>query len=125
MNYRSDFQVLIVDDQNETRFILSKLLMKNNIKHFCACDGENAIKLLEMENIDLVITDYNMPIMNGLELIHEMARRKMENIPVVLMTADPKLFLKEISCKSPLFMTKPIENGSILSFIRFIHDQKA
>jgi signal transduction histidine kinase/CheY-like chemotaxis protein len=64
-------KMLIVDDEKEIRHVLSSLLSRRlgwDIQQ--ACDGEKALKMLENDNFDWVISDVRMPVMNGIELLH-------------------------------------------------------
>ena len=86
------FNVLIVDDSSSMRAIVRKIIKVSgfNIGELLeAADGKEAIKVLTDEWVDLVLTDINMPNMNGLELISEMKKDEMlKSIPVVMITAE-------------------------------------
>ena len=84
------FNVLIVDDSSSMRAIVKKIIKVSgfNIGNLHeAADGKEAIKVLTDEWVDLVLTDINMPNMNGLELISEMKKNDiLQSIPVVMVT---------------------------------------
>jgi len=86
------FNVLIVDDSSSMRAIVRKIIKVSgfNIGELLeAADGKEAIKVLTDEWVDLVLTDINMPNMNGLELISEMKKDEMlKSIPVVMVTTE-------------------------------------
>jgi len=86
------FNVLIVDDSSSMRAIVRKIIKASgfNIGELLeAADGKEAIKVLMDEWVDLVLTDINMPKMNGLELISEMKKDEMlKSIPVVMVTTE-------------------------------------
>jgi two-component system chemotaxis response regulator CheY len=86
------FNVLIVDDSSSMRAIVRKIIKISgfNIGELLeAADGKEAIKVLTDEWVDLVLTDINMPNMNGLELISEMKKDEMlKSIPVVMVTTE-------------------------------------
>ena len=86
------FNVLIVDDSSSMRAIVRKIIKASgfNIGELLeAADGKEAIKVLMDEWVDLVLTDINMPNMNGLELISEMKKDEMlQSIPVVMVTTE-------------------------------------
>ncbi|MBW1614822.1 MAG: response regulator, partial [Deltaproteobacteria bacterium] len=81
------FNVLIVDDSSSMRAIVRKIIKASgfNIGELLeAADGKEALKALRDEWVDLVLTDINMPNMNGLELISEMKKDEvLKSIPVV------------------------------------------
>jgi len=86
------FNVLIVDDSSSMRAIVRKIIKASGFnigELFEAADGKEAIKVLMDEWVDLVLTDINMPNMNGLELISEMKKDEMlKSIPVVMVTTE-------------------------------------
>jgi CheY-like chemotaxis protein len=79
--------VLVVDDSTVDRRLAGRLLEKQlEVKVAYAKDGKAAIKALEKEPPDIVLTDLHMPNMNGLELV-EYIRGNHSSVPVILMTA--------------------------------------
>ena len=86
------FNILIVDDSSTMRMIIKKIIKVSGFdigEVLEAADGKEAIKVLTDEWIDLVLTDINMPNMNGLELISEMKKDEMlQSIPVVMVTTE-------------------------------------
>ena len=86
------FNVLIVDDSSSMRAIVRKIIKASgfNIGELLeAADGKEALKALTDEWVDLVLTDINMPNMNGLELISEMKKDEvLKSIPVVMVTTE-------------------------------------
>jgi len=94
---RTEFQFLIVDDFSTMRRILFGLL--KGLGHGIireAEDGEKALRVLraaqsEMMPIDFVITDWNMPVMNGLELLKAIRQDPLlSHLPVLMVTAEAK-----------------------------------
>src|SRR5579863_1998784 len=78
--------LLVVDDSGVDRALAGQLLAKNsewNVAY--ACNGKEAIEQFEQHVPDLVVTDLQMPEMNGLELV-ELVRERHPAVPVVLMT---------------------------------------
>jgi len=86
------FNVLIVDDSSTMRAVIKKTITVSgfNVGQFLeAGDGEQALDVLKDEWVDLVLSDINMPNMNGLELIGRMhADEIMRTIPVVMVTTE-------------------------------------
>lgn len=69
-------RILIVDDEQDIRDIARLLLESAGYMVLCAEDGRTALKLIEDERVDLVVTDMLMPEMDGVELINELRRRR-------------------------------------------------
>ncbi len=83
------FKLLIVDDEHIVRMALRSLIdwKKNGIEIVGeAINGLDALNILKEEPVDLIITDINMPVMNGIELIKEL-RRLDFNMSVIVLSA--------------------------------------
>ena len=78
--------VLVVDDEPKLCDLLSSALSQNGIEVFTAGNGLQALAILEQEAIDLVISDWRMPGMDGPQLLAEIKQR-YPNLPVIVMTA--------------------------------------
>ncbi len=89
----SEMCVLIVDDFSIMRGIIRRMLLKefgtNNI--FEAEDGITAWQILSSEKIDLVLCDWNMPNMTGLDLLEKVrAHKDFSKVPFIMITAEGK-----------------------------------
>ena len=86
------YNVLIVDDSSPMRAIIKKIIKSSgfNVSQFFeASNGREALVVLNDEWLDLVLTDYNMPDMDGLELLEEMKKDEiLKAIPVVMITTE-------------------------------------
>lgn len=86
------FNILIVDDSNSMRAIIKKIIRISGFnvgECWEAADGKEAMKVLKNEWVDLVLTDINMPNMDGMELITVMKKDKLLRlIPVVMVTTE-------------------------------------
>ena len=78
--------VLVVDDEPKLCDLLASALSQNDIVVFTAGNGLHALKVLECEDIDLVISDWRMPGMDGPQLLAEIKSR-FPQLPVIVMTA--------------------------------------
>ena len=86
-------KILIVDDLMSARKILCRFLNKAGFTNVIqASDGEEALAVLEKDKIDIVISDWHMPSMDGLELKMAMAERDtLTQIPFLLITSSNEL----------------------------------
>jgi pilus assembly protein CpaE len=81
-------RILFVDDEEEIRKLLSTWLTRHGYEVTVANDGWEALKAIRAKSPDLVITDVNMPNMNGLELTRRMrADHRTARIPVLMLSA--------------------------------------
>ena len=86
------YNILIVDDSTPMRAVIKKIVKASGFnvgQFFEAINGLEAMEVLNNEWIDLVLTDYNMPDMNGLELVEEMNKNDdLKSIPAVMITTE-------------------------------------
>ncbi|MGD0619056.1 MAG: response regulator [Bryobacteraceae bacterium] len=84
--------VLIVDDSAAIRKILQRVLTQTDVpinRVLEAGDGREALELLKKEKINLVLTDINMPNMDGLQFLTEIrANDEWKNLPVLIITTE-------------------------------------
>ncbi len=86
------YNILIVDDSKPMRAVIKKVVRASGIdlgRLHEAGSGREALDVLEHEWLDLVLTDYNMPDMNGLELLEAMKQNELfSGIPVIMVTTE-------------------------------------
>ena len=83
-------RILIVDDEEMIRVLLTEVLSQEGYDVVTAKDGQEALSILERGGIDLVLTDMVMPRGSGLEVL-EAARRYDPSVPVIVMTGYPSI----------------------------------
>jgi len=85
-----NIKILIVDDFASMRRIIKNTLKQIGFKHvFEADDGTTALAMLKDQRVDLILADWNMPKMSGLELLKKIRQDKaLKSIPVLLVTAE-------------------------------------
>lgn len=87
-----NIRILIVDDFSTMRRIVKNLLSDLGFTNTAeAEDGSGALALLRNEHFDFVVTDWNMPVMTGIELLKAIrADDKLKTLPVLMVTAEAK-----------------------------------
>jgi DNA-binding NtrC family response regulator len=110
--------ILLVDDEENYRELIAKVLTKAGYEVLQAADGMGALSLLERSNVDLVISDILMPVLNGYALVARL-REKWPDMPVILTTG----FLSPDAAKSMMkgsvdFIPKPINAETLLDMVR-------
>lgn len=82
-------KILIVDDSESIREIVSFSLENAGHDVIKAIDGQDALKFLNGDKIDLIITDLHMPIMDGIELIKKVRQNETyKYIPILFLTTE-------------------------------------
>ncbi|MBT3046301.1 MAG: HD domain-containing phosphohydrolase [Candidatus Thiodiazotropha sp.] len=108
-------QVLIIDDQSITRMILQELVgsIDKDIASTCFADPTQALEWAKTHDIDLVITDYKMPQMDGIEFIKWLRRiPRCNDVPVMIVTCVEDQSVRYLALESGAndFITKPIDH---------------
>lgn len=85
-----NMKVLVVDDFATMRRILRNILKQIGFKNIIeADDGKSALKELKKEKVDLILCDWNMPEMSGIELLKNIrSDNELKGIPFVMVTAE-------------------------------------
>lgn len=88
MSLREKIRILVVDDMSTSRSVITQSLYSLGIRHvFTAGDGEDGLNSAIAQPVHLVISDYNMPNMDGLKLLYNLrSREKTKNIGFILVT---------------------------------------
>jgi two-component system chemotaxis response regulator CheY len=82
-------RVLVVDDGRYVRDLISLILRSEGYEVITAANGKKALNKLNGSNIDMLITDLNMPEMNGIELVGRLrAIPDFKSIPVLMVTSE-------------------------------------
>ncbi|MEA5004876.1 MAG: sigma-54 dependent transcriptional regulator [Rikenellaceae bacterium] len=102
-------KILIIDDDKLVRKVFKMTLMKEGYDILEAEDGPTGLQLIRSEHPDLTLTDYQMPGMNGIEVLAEIRKAKT-NMPVIILTAfgDVVLTIKAIQLGAFDFLEKPV-----------------
>jgi DNA-binding response OmpR family regulator len=122
MEHRID-TVLIVDDEQALRSVLAKMLIDEGCRVLTAADGTDAQAVLQAnpEPISVVILDWMMPQMTGIELLRWMKKQPhIEHIPVIMLTAldDPERIKEGIDAGAFYYLIKPFQRSLLQSILR-------
>ncbi|MBU6435403.1 MAG: response regulator [Nitrospirae bacterium] len=116
-------RVLVAEDDESTRYLISDVLSKAGYNVFPAVDGMVAIEELKKRHYDVVLTDYQMPRLNGLELL-ALSRELMPETPVILISCAD-LSLEQVAIERGAFawIRKPVPVTQVLLIVRAAMDQ--
>ena len=110
--------ILCVEDNLSTQLIYQSILEDTVEDIICAKDGEEGYKKYLDNNVDIIITDYSMPKMNGLEMI-KLIREENTEIPIILVSSieDIEVMKSAIKLHIHHFLAKPIQTQEIVNTI--------
>ena len=104
--------VLIADDSPTIRKFVSFSLKMQGLEVLAACDGMEAIEIVSGRKIDLIITDLNMPNMDGFELIQTLrANQEYEDVPIIILSslAGSEEIERGMNVGANSYMVKPFD----------------
>ena len=112
-------RILITDDEENTRWILCKLMEKEGYKTFQAADGRSALKILKQESVDAVLLDLKLPGEDGMEVLKE-AKKFCNGTPIIMITGFGSIDSAVEAVKSGAYdyVIKPFQNEQLVRLIR-------
>jgi len=111
--------ILVVDDEPNYLIVLSELLKEEGYEVITAQKGEEGLKIVHENDLDLVITDMRMPGMDGLELL-KAVKSYNKDLPVIMITAFGEVEKAVVAMKAGAYnyLAKPFNNEELLLNIR-------
>ena len=118
LEYSKNMNLLYVEDNAENRESTSNILSIIFANIIIAVDGQDGLNKFKENNIDLIITDINMPNLNGIEMIKEI-KKIDRNCDFIFLSAndDRKILLECIPLQPNGFLVKPIDFEELISSI--------
>lgn len=109
------YSILVVDDEPNYLIVLSELLKDEGFEVFTASSGIEGLKIIEDVDLDVVITDMQMPGMNGLEFLQEIKKRIPE-LPVIVITAFAEVdkAVEAMQSGAINYLAKPFSNDELI-----------
>ena len=116
----TSMKVLVVDDFATMRRIVKNILTQLGYKNIVeADDGTTALEVLKSEKIDMIISDWNMPKMTGLDLLKTVrADADMADIPFIMVTAEAQQdnIILAVKAKVSQYIVKPFKSIVTIKF---------
>lgn len=116
-----DLKILIVDDDPSIRRLLSAMLKSTDYEIRTVSSGDEAIEAIAQDCPDLVVTDWEMPGLSGIELCRHIRKSKLDHyIYIVILTgkSDKESIVEGIESGADEFLVKPINKEELLVRIR-------
>lgn len=113
--------ILIIDDDESFRFLLRMHLTQEGYQVQVAGDGAEGARALLAQPPDLIISDLNMPFLNGFELLSLLKQDPATaSIPVILLTgsSESETLEKAMSLGAANILTKPVTRDDLLAAVR-------
>ncbi len=113
--------ILAVDDSLTMRELVKASLEDGGYNVLVAEDGKEALGLLHQNSVDLVVTDLNMPVMDGLELTKSIrSGTSHQYVPILFLSTESKVEIKQKAKEAGAtgWIVKPFEKESLLKVIK-------
>jgi two-component system chemotaxis response regulator CheY len=114
---------LVVDDSKVIRKVARHILESLDMNVSEACDGREALDHCENEVPDVVLLDWNMPVMSGMEFLQELARTKLENRPkVIFCTTENGIghIRAAVEAGADEYVMKPFDRDTLESKLQIV-----
>lgn len=113
-------KVLTVDDEPQIIRVMRHILSANQFSVRAAGDGVEGLEVFDEWKPDLVITDLQMPVMNGLEFCRRI--RKDSDVPIIVVSVknDERTIIEALDAGADDYVTKPFGSGELLARIRSV-----
>jgi len=111
--------ILLVDDDEQLCTSIGRMFERSGYKVTTAHDGREALDVLSDDNIDLVISDLRMPNVDGIELMEEIKRKKID-VPIIFLTAYGEIesYMDLMNMGAFEYLNKPLDVKEILRTAR-------
>jgi len=121
MKVQEKIKVLVVDDEESARVALSKILTHDGYDVSAAGNGVEALEFLRNRDVDLIITDINMPEMNGLTFLRELNRiHPQSNVVMLTAYGEVESYLEAMNLGAFEYINKPVNYEDLKKVINKI-----
>jgi two-component system chemotaxis response regulator CheY len=120
-------RVLVVDDDPTTRRLLVHMLKRSGYDVTAVDDGHQALEILDQAGADLIVTDRNMPVVDGLALLKTVrASAAHRQVPVIMVTSssDERDQPEAEAEGATVFLTKPVGSLELLTTVKRVLEGK-
>jgi DNA-binding NtrC family response regulator len=118
---QSSKRILVVDDEEDARVALSKILAYEGYDVSSAGNGLEALNFLRNNDVELIITDINMPEMNGLTFLRELNRRHPQsNVIMITAYGEVESYLEAMNLGAFEYINKPLRYDDLKKVINKI-----
>ncbi len=116
--------ILVVDDSRIMRNIVKNSLLKNKDHTFNFIEADNgvdAFNILEREHVDILLVDWNMPHLSGLDLVKELrSKDKYRQLPIIMITSEAAKYnvIEAVKAGVNDYLIKPIGDKNLIMKIQ-------
>jgi DNA-binding NtrC family response regulator len=111
-------RILVVDDEENARIALSKILTREGYDVASAGNGHEALTFLRARDVELIITDINMPEMNGMAFLRELNKiRPASNVIMITAYGEVESYIEAMNLGAFEYINKPVKIDELKKII--------
>ncbi|MFD0796388.1 response regulator [Maribacter chungangensis] len=118
-------KILTIDDQLLVTFSVQRILTNRGYEVQTASDGLEGVKVFEQFQPDLVIVDYQMPKMNGVEVVEYIRVKRKSKVPVLIMSGSTDITIKEKGFELGIadYLAKPVDLNKLVTVVSSLFER--
>jgi len=114
-------RILVVDDEENARIALSKILTREGYDVASAANGYEALNYLRGKDVDLIITDINMPEMNGMAFLRELNKvHPASNVIMITAYGEVESYIEAMDLGVFEYINKPVKIDELKKIISMV-----
>jgi DNA-binding NtrC family response regulator len=123
---QSQKKILVVDDEENARIGLSRLLAREGYDVEAVENGYEALNYLSNNEVNLVVSDINMPEMNGIQFLRELRKRHPDtNVIMVTAYGGVESYIESMSLGAFEYINKPVKLDELKAILRKVFREPA
>ena len=117
-------RILVVDDEENARIALSKILTREGYDVASAANGYEALNYLRGKDVDLIITDINMPEMNGMAFLRELNKvHPASNVIMITAYGEVESYIEAMDLGVFEYINKPVKIDELKKIISMVFNE--
>jgi len=118
-------RILVVDDEENARIGLSKLLEREGFEVESVSNGYEALNYLHQRQVNVIVTDINMPEMNGITFLKELNKNfPASNVIMITAYGGVESYLEAMNLGAFEYINKPVKIDELMSILKKIFNDK-
>jgi two-component system response regulator (stage 0 sporulation protein F) len=123
---RQPKRILVVDDEENARIGLSRLLAKEGFVVDCVANGFEALNYLRQQDVNLIVTDINMPEMNGIAFLKELNKSfPQSNVIMITAYGGIESYIESMNLGAFEYLNKPVKVDELKSILKKIFKESS
>lgn len=116
------YHVLVADDDDAIRSLLARVLVHTypTVTVWAVKDGKEALDIYDQQQLDMVISNYNMPRLDGLSLLATLRQSRQATLPILMTSAYTTIESQARSLGVTAFLVKPFSISQLTALLKML-----